>query len=235
MANKLFNLNPTTFFKQWKDDKGQTFALLLVAFFLGLGLTAIITNFPELTNTAIVYVILLLVTGFTGLFNLLTGSIFSEGKFGNVFAGLGAKPIIGFVLGVILGLLTTITGFGAISVPFSVLSTDIFIIVFVLLSAPLVEELFFRGLLQHMLVSVFNRWFKFNFLLAGISATLLQSSVFAVFHWRVFGGDITALGASFMFALVITIGNQLFRTLGFGLGLHFTNNLVVSIQQGLIF
>lgn len=230
MSNELINLNPKTFFALWRDDQKTTFGLIILAFFLGTVILVVFANFPEVSQVAIIYMILLIVGGFGGLFDIVFRSI----GFKDLFAGAGKHFYIALFVGLIIGLIIFLLQLFSVSIPFAI-SGNLFIILFAIVVAPLTEEIFFRGLLQHITAGFFRSFLGQSVLISGIFATFIQASIFALYHFSVFGGSPEKIFSSFIFAIIVTIGNAMFRSLGFGMGLHFTNNFTVSLQQGFLF
>ncbi|MBI2597641.1 MAG: CPBP family intramembrane metalloprotease [Candidatus Diapherotrites archaeon] len=71
----------------------------------------------------------------------------------------------------------------------------------------------------------FENYFGLPNLAAGLIAMVIQSGIFALFHYRVFGNSIEAIVPSFVFGIIATLGCYLFKSLGFEIGLHGINNL----------
>lgn len=228
--NKIINLDLKTFFKTWADDEKTTFGIIIIAFLLGTIILVVFTNFPEVSQVAVIYMILLIVAGFAGLFDI----VFRSRGFKDLFAGSGKHFYIALAVGLLIGLTTFFASFFVVPIPFAI-TQNLFILLFAVIVAPLTEELFFRGTLQHVITGFLKNFLGQSFLVSGIIATFVQSLIFALYHFTIFGGSPEKVFASFIFAIVVTIGNAMFRSLGFGMGLHFTNNTLVSLQQGLIF
>jgi len=214
------------FFGEWeegKKGKRNTFLLLILAFLVGTILTSVFNNFPAQQGTAQVFITLLLVTAFL----IVIETMFEKKNFYRTL-GLGEKPLIALVCGTVVGFLLQVTSF-SIATPFSaVISSDVVLtFFFVVVAAAIVEEMFFRGVFQPVFTGLLTDYFKWNETKAGITAMVLQASMFAWFHWRVMNGSFQLLLPTFIFAILVTIGNYYFKSIGFGIGVHFTNNLLI--------
>jgi membrane protease YdiL (CAAX protease family) len=99
------------------------------------------------------------------------------------------------------------------------------------------EELYFRGLLQEGLVSVFPRLGVRNTRLAKFLAVILVSSLFTLEHVIVggdrgtaFGVAVFVFGLSCLFGLLLVLSRSLYLSMGF----HFVVNLMIA-GGGLVF
>ena len=88
----------------------------------------------------------------------------------------------------------------------------------------LLEEIFFRGFLQHTLNALLvGNKLEMGY---GVLSPLLANGAFALFHYAVYGAVPTAILGAFIFGMIASLGNSYAKSLGFGLGAHFFINLV---------
>jgi membrane protease YdiL (CAAX protease family) len=130
----------------------------------------------------------------------------------NVLIGFGITFIIGF-LGVIIlrdsGLY--FTGIKPIPVKY-IPANFIYQFVIVVLS----EEIIWRGILYRYFNHVFN-W-KYSVAITAI--------LFSIFHWGIYGGDLTALWRAFLLGIVFAVCVHRWN-IGIPIGLHLIWNLAV--------
>lgn len=211
------------FFAEWEDALKPTFLFLIATTFLAFILTGIFNNFPSEQANAQVFITL-------GILSVLLIVIESMMEKVNLFrtTGFGEKVFLPIIVGVGVGLFLRLSGQVVIGTPFaSIVSIDLLLgFVYVVVCAPLIEEFAFRGVVQPLLTGLFNDYVRLPLIASGVMALFVQAGLFAWFHWRVFGGEPALLASSFLFAVIVTIGNYAFKSLGFGYGVHFTNNLL---------
>lgn len=102
---------------------------------------------------------------------------------------------------------------------FGLLDTPTTKIVFIVLIAPLAEELLFRGVINYTLAQLFG----------DIPAIIAGGIIFASFHWLVYGGlfAIGALLAAATFGILSGILNQTTDDLTAGWAMHTAYNTLV--------
>lgn len=113
----------------------------------------------------------------------------------------------------------------AIPVKISFSLAGFFSVFYVALVAAFVEEFVFRGALLALFARLFN-----NFTLA----VVLQAVIFGLFHLASYTPFAAAQGIPIenllfqagLFGLVAAIGNSIFKSAAFGLGMHLVNNIL---------
>ncbi|MFA5412848.1 MAG: CPBP family intramembrane glutamic endopeptidase [Candidatus Micrarchaeia archaeon] len=207
--------------EEWEDspetNKVLVFLILgAVVILLWASVTFEQPGLEEQARWADKFIVMLLVVAAFGLIDQLK----ENNLLGISFAGLGesiggftaALLIGGFVGFVMINVDINVTGFSIIS---GVLASTLFSI----FAAPIVEELFFRGLLFHTLsAQTKNEW----------AAMIATSVIFGLFHILAHGGDLASIATSALFSMVCILGNGKFKTLGFGIGAHLMNNGLLS-------
>ena len=214
------------FFEEWAEDKKgkkNTFFVLLFMFLIGTTLTGVFNNFPGEQGNAQVFITLSIVVGIT----MIVETMFEKKNFYRTL-GLGTKPVIALAVGIVAGLFLQMQGQILIPTPFAtIISADVILSFFyIVIAAVLIEELFFRGVFQPVAAGLLSDYLHLEKNVSGVIALVVQASMFSWFHWRVLGGSQELLAITFVFAVVVTIGNYFFKSLGFGIGIHFTNNLL---------
>lgn len=89
--------------------------------------------------------------------------------------------------------------------------------------SPIIEEKFFGQMLPYQLEEVFGGWFQ---TFAFIPAWALTCIAFGVFHWSAYQANLTLMISAMIFRLIILVGNVIFRSAGFGFGLHLAHNVL---------
>jgi len=214
------------FFKDFEGKRIFERTNQLMLFFLGVVLLFITTNFPDQAFIVLTYLFMLVVWGFISVIET-TGSkktlkllrVYGIGKLRNFGISLVSGLIIGAIL--VFGL-----PFATAQPIFSTVQLGDFSFIYIVVFAPLVEAVFFRGLLFGAVSELLNQFNKMPNL-NGFIALVLQAIVFAFFHFAVAGFDVTALLPHFFFGILAGIGVILFRSIGFEYGLHFANNYLV--------
>ncbi len=230
---------------EWDND-GKLVALevglgLLVFLMLG-NLNAIFINTNELAlaGTASFLQGLILFAGiiFVGekAFERVKGKdIFETVGFGAGFPQFGAAIVAGFILALIMNFSSFSIATPALQ---AVLDSGTQSLLFIVVFAAIVEEMFFRG----ALLPALNKTLK----LLGLpfhaeGAILAQALVFGLFHLGVVLVVNPAAGlfspqiiASILFGLIAGVGNGLFKSTGFSYSAHIFHNFFVAISLGLI-
>lgn len=207
--------------EEWEDSEETNRLLVLVIFGAAITLLWASVTFeqPGLTEQARwadKFVMLLAIVGVFGLIDQLK----ENNLLGISFAGFGDSTK-SFTSALLIG---GAVGFGLINVDinitgFSIVSGVLASRLFSIFAAPVVEELFFRGLMFHTLTAQLrNEW----------ASMALTSVIFGFFHVLAHGGDIASIIGSVLFSMVCILGNGYFRTLGFGIGVHLMNNGLLS-------
>ena len=187
--------------------------------------------------------IMLVVAGFIHLttVGLRAGGVDIPAPFSNAPYGFGsssyAKFLLGFGLGafVILGKML-ILPLPQVSMdipsaqipnilPFGIqLTTQALAFIYQVVSAPLVEEYFFRSLVFPITFYLLNFYGGLPELVAGVLALLSQALIFMSFHFLVYGSNLAALQSVFIFALVAGLLVILTKSIATPMGLHLANN-----------
>jgi membrane protease YdiL (CAAX protease family) len=221
------------FFKDYKTFQNLENINIIIGFFLGTLLLGIFNIFPDQQANATVFMILLIVWGFTQLNERAS----KQGDKNIDVLGVGKSQdfLVAVVLGVVASLVLTII-FNVVIDPIfaSTVSTSMILgSLYVLICAPFIEANFFRGLFMPM-IGVFMRNLGFaNKLLIGVVSIVGQASVFAWFHTTVFSGSQTLLIWMFVFGVIAGAGVYYSKSIGFEYGFHGANNLVAWLS-GLI-
>lgn len=211
------------FFKEWKDDKqlaGIASVIILIVLFLVLG---VYINIPSIAQTASIYLFLLLISLFIFV---LDSSNDNNGIVGAVSIGRTWKnAILAFVIGGgIMVFLVGIKSLTLISVPLTAIADQNWNFLFVVIVAPLVEEVFFRMCALYTAIQFFkNAAVPYH----DVSAAIFVNICFGLFHGYAYGWNAPAMVAAFIFGMVVTIGNQLFQSSSFGWGAHVVNNMLI--------
>jgi membrane protease YdiL (CAAX protease family) len=203
------------------------FLLLSLVFTLLLTFIQISPSLESLvlTKNVILLLFLLLISALP-FFSAMSSNAKPVNEWVNGF-GEGKTAIWGLIAGAIVGAL-----FIFLSSHVNNPSPTILDSIFVKFGSPVIEELFFRGFMLPTFI-----WFarqmpvpKFLALigLPELFAIVLESGIFALYHLGVYGGDPSALAGSFLFAIILSLGVYLTRSLGFGIGAHIVVNTFLT-------
>lgn len=230
---------------EWDNDP-RLFALEIgigLIIFLMLGnLNAIFINTNELAlagtasflQSLILFAAVILV-GEKAFERVRGKDIFETVGFGSSINNFGAALIAGFVLALIMNFSSFSIATPALQ---AVLEPGVQSLLFIVVFAAIVEEMFFRG----ALLPALNKVLK----LLGLpfhaeAAIIAQAFVFGLFHLGVVLAVNPAAGlfspqiiASMLFGLIAGVGNGLFKSTGFSYSAHIFHNLFVVISLGLI-
>src|SRR3990167_5369606 len=211
------------FFGEWKDRDELNAIIVIALLILVVFLTSIWNNYPDERTSAGIFMfisILALIIIFADLI---------KEKVTFVSANLlGQKPLIPLIAGLGIGAVMVLGKFVIIGAPTKL---DPFLsgFIYIALAAPLIEEVFFRGALQSTFTQTFSKYM--GSIPGGLLAIFMQVGLFVLFHLRVLGFSMEALQVVFIFGLIATIGTLVFKSLGFSLGLHFSNNFLIFMRM----
>jgi len=220
---------------EWSDDKNlQSFNLALALIALAISFFLFV-NVKGLENISLVFLIMSIL----GLIAVASDGIKNNQKFLEFYSfGKSLKTaLLGLIIGLGLGLLVYSTKtFSILKISTPVLTTsalsslpviaifDILIptswIITCLLS-PITEELFFRQTVYPTLSKIGANTFT-----ARIVSIILTSAFFGFMHYFAYGANFSLIVSAFIFSLIVIVGNFIVKSIAFGLGLHFANNLV---------
>lgn len=213
------------FWDEWTDGK----KLEALSGFLNLttilALAWVITNIPDEANRAIIFLVLILAaTIFWTADSIKRRSIAFDsldlGKTGNI-----ALKALLTGAGLIFLLNISAQGFSIPSPTLTAIQiTQPWALFYIVLIAPYVEERFFRGVVFPSLKG-YLRELGAGFRVAPYISVLATSLIFAFFHYLAYGASGDAMTVAFIFSVVAILGNQVSQSIGFGLGMHFLNNL----------
>jgi membrane protease YdiL (CAAX protease family) len=165
------------------------------------------------------------------------------------FLFLGESPLIAITalfFGVAFGAAVLIPTNFTILAPLVTVTKDIIQFlpfIYVVIAAPFVEEIFFRGWLFPNLSRAFGA-ININPIIAVAGAILLTSAAFSVMHLVTYGNQCEAphniqaygsteaclnnsMGSAFIFSLIAILGNALLGSLAFSYGLHVSLNWAI--------
>lgn len=199
----------------WKDDDwANAFANIALLVF-GIISYWVYINSPagsSLNFLALAYVIMILLVGILWAVDYVweDNPVVESITLGNRDRFI--KSILaGIVLGVVLNFRNLATVSGAN-------------FVFVVFVAGWVEEAMFRG---HLLPTSQRTFNSLKLPYPDVLAVVGVNVLFALFHYTAYGGNMGAMVAAFVFGVIATIGNSYFKSTGFGIMAHITNNFLV--------
>ena len=228
------------FFDGWKCDEET---LITLGMPMTLGLTVLLhwisTNVPSYAQEANIFIIMLIVGAIIGGIEYF----FPDNKLMN-FAYLGswnslAKALVaGSLVAVLMnsGFMNSIVPF-TLSLPLAVTQTteSIFGIsaffLFAVVVAPYAEEKFFRMALFPNAKQVLMNY-GLGKVTAFVIGLLIISALFGFYHWAVFGGAISKVLSGFVFSTIAIVGGYALRSHGFGVAMHYVNNIMVFLAMG---
>lgn len=228
MSNKKKNRNKG-FFREIEDPIRSSETLIYLMFLWGVIILWIYVAIPEQEKNALIYMIMLIVWGFGGVWDIMHASL-KKPQFTAPFNMLGKRPIQAIVYGIVVAMVLGLFYAEALIQPLSVVAPEFLSFLFIVITAPIVEANFFRGMIQPALVELSKRHITKNVLYAGVLATVLQSLIFAFFHINIFGqgGDWVPY---FVFGVIATVGVYAFRSVAFEYGLHGVNNYIAWVAM----
>lgn len=211
-------------FQKWHDSRENIYLMGLLFLILGLILFGLYVNLPQEQGKLNIFLIMILLPAFAVL-----GSVFMpDSKITNAFAGFGDSRstfLKAFAVGAALYALLLFR-YLSLSLPFSLGEMGIISVLYVKFFSPILEEVFFRGFLiwtlKEMLVGL--KVDDKN----GVLPALIAAAAFALFHFSVYGASPFAILSAFVFGMIGAVGNSYFKSIGFSIGAHFTNNLLVG-------
>lgn len=217
----------SSFFDQVQEKPEQARDAAIGLFVLFVVLLWVYTANLGQEKNAMVYIIMLILAGFTIGFNI----VFIKQKDKNFLPinGVGKDWQTPFIYGIILSIvLIIILVKQSIIEPLSITSgKSILGFLFVVIAAPIVETSFFRGTMQPLFVLLVNNHITNNKAIAWSIAAIIQSVIFAFFHVNILVSNTVGLGGYlpyFIFGIIATIGVYYFKNITFEFGLHGFNN-----------
>lgn len=230
---------------EWDNSKS------LIALEAGLALLALLAlGFLNTIFLAEGNLALAATTQFLMILIVFATAIFALEKVGervkeiDIFETVGfGKKTFNFIIAILVGLVFAIAiNFSNFSVITPAIQSIIDVgtqnLLFIVILAAFIEELFFRGTLLPTTVKILLG-LKVPF--AAEIGLVLQALLFGLYHLGVILVvnpeasifDIRII-ASFLFGLIAGIGNGLFQSTGFSYSAHFFNNLFFVFNEGLI-
>lgn len=217
------------FLDEWQDDKFSKNLTTIIALSV-LALSIFLSATTAIDKSIFYYL------GISALIILvavqLEGNFLKIETFGNktkLYAGLAA----GGILGIILGMAQRGGQLNAVLPTQALYFGQSLNFLFANIIAPIVEPLFWRGIVFLTLVSILlsilgNK----NKALAVVIALAISGYGFGFFHLSAFYQQAGSLAPTFeaitfaaLFGIIFTITNSLAKTLGLEIGWHFVNNL----------
>ena len=210
------------FFKEWKETNkkmiGFAVSEVIVLF---LVLWWIVVNVPEESYRATIFTILIIVAAIVaGLDTIKESNLFFS------YVDYGQTPrnaVIAVLVGGFAGLVLTGQSFSLLQ-PLAVVGLPSMVFFYTVVAAPLAEEKFFRGFLNPSAGGLMKIFDVPNPYFVGI---VFSSIVFGLFHWIAYGGAINALFMAIIFGLIVSVGNQFFKSRAFSVGMHVVVNFIV--------
>lgn len=240
MSSFDFQQSFVDFFEEPQEESVETSAIdnILATIFgvIFIGLFIIFTNQNQLqqANTVMIFIILTVLVAIIGFVDELAERNNLSNKIAQTIK-FGANPFVmflGFFVGGLIGFFLT-QGTNSIISPLSVvIEQDFLRLLYINLSAPYIEELFFRGMLIPTAIMISGNVFslvfdELNARFFGVLFGVIGGNLgFAFFHASLFSPE--QLLASFLFGVLATILVYGFKTLTAGIGLHFVNNAVAT-------
>jgi len=223
------------FWSEWRDDKfSLTFTKVLTGILILVTIFLVVNS--ELNATLVVYLLGSAITiFFVAQTEKETGGEFLQANFFGDKSKTYMFLVVGLVLGSIIGLASTGGGLSLI-LPVQAILQGNMNFFFMNVVAPLVEPLFWRGIIFPIALVVFVKLLgKNKFPLALACALLFAAFLFGFYHVNAYfsqaGGftktyDIMVIAV--IFAILFIITNQLAGTIAMEIGWHFANNLFAT-------
>lgn len=186
----------------------------VVGLLMFTGLWWVCVNVPEYFNHAVIYMFALLAYILFSVTRVLPSYGFNtDGIRKQLIVGAGASLVV-----ILPFLLMRLTGAIASIAVLSVSPVALFFVVFV---APIVEEMFFRGLMMPVLID------RFDNVYIGIVATAV---VFALFHYGVYGVSLNSMMWLIILAVMLGFITVYTGSIIPAIMLHMANNAVSALQ-----
>lgn len=192
---------------EWKDDAWATKFNSLLLLITIIGAYSIYVIMPDQQTIAMGYLLMGILVTIAGAVD--TGNE-NHPTLGAQGVGSKSKALMGAIVGAALGFV--LTGFQFSITPLAVAGTLGWTYVVVL--SPVLEEMFFRGVLLPTMGK----------LLPGILAFVGQAAIFGSWHFVAYGGDTNAMLAAGLFGLLAAALNFVFKSLAPSLALHIVYN-----------
>jgi hypothetical protein len=213
------------FFKEWKDSMlvkywMALFTIIMIALFMFLYI-----NFPDqYYHASIYYNMVVLATAVLAMdFVFEKNWLFSGVGFGKSIK----HAVKTFLLGAAVMAIASLTTF-SISAPLTAtIAPSTLTFIYTVIAAPYIEEKFFRDMANYTCGKVFM---GAKLPHGDILGVLFSSGCFALFHGYTFGWNYWAMFEAFVFAIAVSVGNQLCKSSSFSFGAHFMNNLLVYMR-----
>ncbi len=223
-------MNTDALLREWRDAPELQRVLALLILFSLLTLLWIQTNRPDLQTVTNVFLPLAIVSLIGFILDYISDKSILE------FVGLGTKESLTYAILSAGLLILFISSFGFyIAVP-QTSSTSVELasakvqedFVFVVIIAPIVEEVFFRMFLTPTLITILSS-LRFRRIVGAIAVSIL----FGLFHYRTYNASVHLMLVAFIFSMISIFGNYMFKSSAFSLTLHFLNNFLV-FNAGLV-
>lgn len=222
------------FFKEFKDSALSIALWSLISFIMGVLLLGVYTIAPEQREIISIYGFMLLASGIF----LAVEAVSEKSKtFATICLGnlKGKFPEIlfskQFFMPVLVGSLFTVAllskGFSVAVLSTIGIPQELYTILYVVVASPLIEELFFRGTVFPLLNQ--NIGFLVSSKISWVVALVATNVAFAGYHALAYGADMNAMMIAFGMGVVWTVGNYYFKSIGFGVSSHLTNNAMVVL------
>jgi membrane protease YdiL (CAAX protease family) len=212
--------------KEWESDRRFYAQFMLVPLVLLLVVLWIYQNVSSETKTAGIYSFILIISIIIGLIRYL---IKNNDLIGFAFVGKQQPFIVSLLVGAVVSIIL-VGGSFAISAPtFALAASGVFwLFIYDVLVAPIAEEMFFRVFLFFTLTKIFEKFSVGN---AGMYSFVLTSLLFGFFHYAVYNANASAMFSAVVFSAIAIVGNKLFGSFGFGLGMHSANNYLSYVLK----
>jgi len=216
------------FFREFPDNRRNIAfwgMICMFLLFLDLVIYSNIRNDPDITFACTMYGFFLLVTALVASVDKLR-----EGGhwMGMVIAGKwNYFGLIPMVIGMTFGWFM-VSQNQTIGLSFLQLSgTNAFL--FIVVIAPLAEEWFFRCI---AFPSLYRQLQVLNVRYYGMISLIGISGLFGLFHWYVYGANLTAIYVAIFLGIIYTIGNYWLKSGTFSIGAHMANNYLLWAAAG---
>lgn len=203
-----------SFWSQWQDDKNtqpiaQVVTFVLVITLLGFYVNA--QNNPAEQTRSMIYLIMLI---WGSLFGIIDWSSKNQNNKVIAFVYLGSlkRLAIAGLVGIFFALFVTGAFFTAI--PPETFGEPLLTMFYVVIIASYCEEKFFSSTVAPTAYRLFG----------GIPGLIITCVAFGFYHGYAYGWDYNMMLGAVVWRGAVLIGNQFFKSTGFGLFAHISNN-----------
>ncbi len=215
------------FLEQFDDDSfGKNLASVFVI--IALLVSVFLFASSKIDQSIFFY---LIISAVIILIAIQLGNGLLQGNFLGSKSKFYTSLIVGSVLGIILGYAQR-GGQLNLVLPVQALVFGDLTFLFVNIIAPIIEPLFWRGVIYPSVLFIFSGIFKNNKPVAILMALLVSGFGFGFYHVNTYFTQTGAFQPTFeaisfaaLFGVLFTIGNSLAGSLGLEVGWHFANNL----------